>query len=362
MPDSAASWPADHTWVTVLAGGIGSRFWPASTPSRPKQLLPLASTRPLIVDTVERARGLVPDARIRILTGEHLVPAFRRAMPDLAETSYMQEPVARGTAPVLAWAAHELARHDADAVLVSLHADHLIRPDAAFLALVRAACAVAARHDVLVTIGAVPDRPETGYGYIQPGPALGEGGGPARAVAAFHEKPDPETAAAYMDAGYLWNTGIFVWPARAFLDEVREHAPEIGAALAHLDRGDVRAFFDACPAVSVDVAVLERSNRVATLPCSFTWDDVGSWEALARTRPPDERGNVVFGEALAVDARDNVVYAEGDEPVVLYGVEGLVVVRAQGVTLVASRERAPGLKALLETLPSSLLDSPAEDV
>lgn len=349
------SWPADHVWVTILAGGIGSRFWPASTRARPKQLLPLASNRPLIVDTVERARGLVPDARIRLLTGGHLVPALRAALPELHDDCYLVEPEARGTAPVLAWAAHTLHARDPDAVLVSLHADHLIRPREVFLTVLRQATELAGRRSMLVTLGAVPDRAETGYGYLQAGEPIDERAASARRVVRFHEKPDASTAAEYVARGYLWNTGIFVWPAGVFLDEIRRHAPEISGALHRLDDGDVEGFFAACPTVSVDVAVLERSANVAVLPATFSWDDVGSWESLARTRSGDAEGNVAVGEAHVVEGAGNVVYTDG-APVVLFGVDDLVVVRTADVTLVTRRNRAADLKSLLAALPRGVAD------
>ena len=221
----------DHVWVTVLAGGVGSRFWPVSTPERPKQLLPLAGDRPLISDTVERAQALVPAERIRILAGEHLAIPFRSVL-DLPETSYWIEPRARGTAPVLAWAAWRLVRIDSEAVMVSLHADHLIRPLEAFQKTLDTAVEVARRDELLVTVGAVPDRIETGYGHVEPGEALATPH-PATAyrVHAFHEKPDLETARRYVDEGYLWNTGIFVWRAALLLEEIDRHAPEIGECL-----------------------------------------------------------------------------------------------------------------------------------
>lgn len=334
----------------MLAGGIGSRFWPVSTPDRPKQLLPLASDRPLIVDTVERARALVPDGRIRVLAGEHLAAPFRSALPDLPGEAYLVEPRARGTCPVLAWAAWEIARTDPDAVLVSLHSDHLIRPVEGFVATVRDAARVARQEGALVTVGVTPDRVETGYGHIQPGaPITLPGGGAAFRVAAFHEKPDEATARAYMEAGYVWNSGIFVWRASDFLDEVRRHAPEVAACLPLLEEGGPQAFFDAVPVSVVDTAVMERSDRVACVRASFSWDDVGSWESLARTRDRDEGGNVVLGDGAVVEGRENVVFAE-DGQVVLFGVEGLVVVRTSDRTLVLPRHRAAGLKTLLQAL------------
>lgn len=340
--------------MTILAGGVGSRFWPMSTPSRPKQLLALASDRPLIRDAVDRAERITPHDRIRILTGAHLVGPFRRVLPHLPDSGYLIEPRARGTAPVLAWAAWTAHREDADAVMVSLHADHRVHPESAFVDLIRDAVALASETGELLTVGVPPTRPETGYGYIQPGDAVATVGETrARGVVEFHEKPDSDTAAEYVAAGHLWNTGLFVWRADRFLEEVREHAPDIGGALELLDDGDVTGYFDAAPSISVDHAVLERSRRVAVVDATFEWDDVGSWSALRRTRPLDERGNVALGPVHAVDASRNIGASDGD-PVVLWGVDDLVVVRASGITFVTRRDRAPHLKDLLEDLPDSL--------
>ncbi|MGE0159289.1 MAG: mannose-1-phosphate guanylyltransferase [Gemmatimonadales bacterium] len=335
-----------HVWVVVLAGGIGSRFWPVSTPERPKQLLPLASDRPLIADTIERARALAPDARIRILAGEHLARPFSRVLTDFPSEGYWIEPRARGTAPVLTWAAHRLARLDPEAVMVSLHADHLIQPLDAFRSSVDAAVAVARREKALVCIGVAPDRIETGYGHVEPGePIEGDGDVAAFRVRAFHEKPDHETARSYVERGYLWNTGIFVWKASVLLEEIERHAPEVSAHTRLLDKNP-ESFFDVVAVSVIDRAVMERSDRVATVRATFTWDDVGSWEALSRTRAADENGNVSVGTAHAVDTKNSVVFSEQGE-VVLFGVEDLVVVRTADRTLVLPRGRAADLKRLL---------------
>lgn len=334
----------------MLAGGVGSRFWPVSTRARPKQLLPLTSDRPLVAETIARARTLTDDGHIRILAGEHLVEAFRLAMPDLPESSYLVEPSARGTCPVLAWAAREIADIDPDAVLVSLHADHLIHPLPAFQDTVRAAVTVAREHEQLVTVGVPPERIETGFGHIQPGtPIEVEAGGRAFHVAAFHEKPDAETARRYVDAGYLWNTGIFVWKASTFLEEVERHAPEVAACLPLLQDRGAQAFFEEVPTCVVDKAVLEWSNRVACVKATFSWDDVGSWEALARTHETDGDGNVLVGDGSVVEGGGNIVYSEGGR-VVLFGVEECVVVQSGPVTLVMPRSHAPDLKRLLKAL------------
>lgn len=348
-----------HLRIVVLAGGIGSRFWPASTPARPKQLLPLASSRSLIEDTVERALQLVPRDRLRILAGAHLVEPLRTTLQEEGRELFWIEPRARGTGPVLAWAALRLVQEDPEAVMISLHSDHYISPTDSFLTLLADAGELARSCDLLLTVAVPPDRPETGYGYLRTGEALTSPAGddPERLKAwrlgAFVEKPDRATAEEYLRRGYLWNSGIFVWRAQRFLEEVRLHAPEIGEHLPLLERGEDDLFFERVPHVSVDEAVLERSGRIGTVEATFEWDDVGSWDALSRTRSGDENENVLEGEARVVEGRENVVWAE-DGPVVLFGVDGLVVARSGGVTLVTRRERASDLKELVGRLPEHL--------
>ena len=358
MTDAA---PAEnpHLWAVVLAGGVGSRFWPVSTPRRPKQLLPLASEKPLIRDTVERITPLVPQERLRILTGAHLADPILATLPELEPGNLLLEPRAAGTAPVLAWAAAELERRDPDAVMVSLHSDHVIHPPEAFRALLARAAELAAGHRRLFTIGAPPTRPETGYGYVRLGPPLPALEGdphpePGNAVAEFVEKPLRHVAEQYLASGlYLWNTGLFVWRVADLLDGLERHAPEFRELVPLLREGGTEEFFRLAPTVSVDQALLERSDRVGVVRATFSWDDVGAWDAVARTRAADEHGNVVLGEAFAVDSRDSILYAD-DGPVVVFGVDGLVVVRTAGITFVADRGRSPDLKALLERLPEGL--------
>ncbi len=325
-----------------------------STPARPKQLLPLGSGNPLILDTVERALRVVPASSVRILAGGPLLERFRKVLPPLPEQAFMAEPMARGTGPVLAWAAHRIRREDPEAVLVSLHADHAIHPPEALAPVLRRAADLARREGLLFTLAARPDRPETGYGYLRPGEAIANDRGlDAYRVDSFVEKPDRSTAERYLGEGYLWNTGMFVWSAEVFLDEVRRWAPEIARHLHHLDRNDDLAFFEACESISVDEAVLERSDRVATVAATFEWDDVGSWEALTRTRGVDSRGNTLVGRATVVEGEGNIVYSE-EGRVVVWGVENLVVVDAGGLSVVMPRERAPRLKELLQALPEEM--------
>lgn len=341
-------------WAVVLAGGVGSRFWPVSTPAHPKQLLPLVTDVPMLRDTLDRLAPLVPPSRTLVLTNAGLAERAAALAPELPAGHVLAEPRPAGTAAALAWAAHEVRRLGGpDAVMCCVHADWAIADVEGFRATLRAAAEAARAHDTLVTVGIVPSRPDTGYGYIQPGAPLGDG---TRRVARFVEKPDAATAARFVADGFLWNSGIFAWTAGRFLAEVDAHCPEVAPALAACG-GDAAAFFAATREVPVDVGVLERSDRVLVLAGDFGWDDVGTWAAVHRVRARDARGNAVHGHAYLVQASNNVVHAE-DCTVVLYGVEDLVVVTGPGITLVTTRERAADLKGLLSRLPAPVRERP----
>ncbi len=337
-------------WAVILAGGVGSRFWPLSTPERPKQLLPLVNDKPLLVNTVDRLTGLVRPDDILVLTNASLVDAIASALPRLPVENIIAEPKPAGTAAALAWAALEIEKRTGrDSTMICVHADWAIADDSAFLAALEAAERVAVEESAMVTVGVVPTRPDPGFGYIQPGEKTSSG---ALAVVRFVEKPDRRRAESMLHEGYLWNSGIFAWRVGDFLDEIRELTPEVSKALHRADEGPA-AFFDAVVPVSVDVGVLERSKRVRVVPGDFGWDDVGTWSALRRVKPEDDSGNVTSGDVFAMDARANVVHAEGSS-VVLYGVSDLVVVARDGITLVTTTDRSADLKSLVDSLPDSL--------
>lgn len=336
-------------WAVIVAGGSGTRFWPLSTPAKPKQLLPLASAQPLVVDAFQRLEGLIPPERTLLVTGAALAGPLGQALR-LPAANILIEPRAANTAPALVWATAEAARRDPDALVLSLHSDWAIGDAAAFRRDAELGMRVAEAHDHLVTVGIVPTRPETGYGYIVLGAAL-EGG--ARRVARFTEKPDAATAATLLAEGALWNSGLFVWSARRLRAEVEAHARELTPGLAALDRNDVAGFFKAVTPVSIDVGVLERSTRVAVVPAHFSWDDVGTWDALSRTLPKDGQGNVIHGPVHLDAATGNVLWSDGD-PIVVRGVHDLVVVHANGRILVMPRSEAAHLKSLIDPLPPHL--------
>ena len=338
-------------WAVLLAGGSGTRFWPLSTPARPKQLLPLAGPRSTAEEAVDRLAGLVDPAHVLVVTGEALAGPLRKALP-LPPENILVEPRAASTGPALLWATLEAQRRDPDAEVLSLHADWVIRDPEAFRRTAVAALQSARTHDRLVTVGMVPSRPETGYGYIVPGPELDA---TARRVARFVEKPEAARALDLIAAGALWNSGLFAWTATRLRAEVERHTPELSVALAALRDGDVARFFAMVTPVSIDVGVLERSNAVAVVAGAFHWDDVGTWEALARVREHDAGGNVLVGPVHAHDAEDCIAWSDGD-PIVLFGVRDIVVVRANGRILVMNRAEAARLKEALDTLPPEVRD------
>lgn len=341
-------------WAVVLAGGIGKRFWPLSSATRPKPLLPLSNERPLIADTLERLAPLVSPERVLVVTSADIADALHRAIPQLPAQNLLVEPHPMGTAAALAWAASEIARRAGpETVFCTLHADLAVGLPDEFRRMVRRAAGVAAAGEALVVLGARPSRPETAFGYLLPGEPLdGESGteqnGPCRVVR-FVEKPGATLAAALIAEGALWNTGTFLWRARVVLDELGQ-VPEIAPGLAALADGDLPGFAGEVQHISLDRGLLERSGRVVVLPGDFVWDDIGTWASLRRARELDDEGNGAVGPAYFAESSGNVVHTEAG-PVVLYGVSGLVVVVLGGFTFVTTLERATDLKGLLDGLP-----------
>ncbi|HEV2018781.1 MAG TPA: sugar phosphate nucleotidyltransferase [Gemmatimonadaceae bacterium] len=341
-------------WAVVLAGGTGSRFWPLSTPEKPKQLLPLVTEKPLLHDTVSRLRPIVDPEHTIVLTNASLTKAIGKLLRELPRDNIIAEPQPAGTAAALTWAALSIERRDGrNAVMICVHADWAIADDERFRDTLLEAEKVALKTELLVTVGIVPTRPDPGFGYIEPTDTVT---GKPSVVKRFVEKPDRMRAEEMRNDGYLWNSGIFVWRVGDFLDEVDEHTPELAAALRHGRKGDASQFFGSViMPVSVDVGILERSSKVMVVPGDFGWDDVGTWAALSRVRSKDEFGNVTTGDAHLLDCADNVVHADSGQ-VVMYGVNDLVVVTKKGLTLVTTTDRASDLKRLIESLSAAELE------
>jgi mannose-1-phosphate guanylyltransferase len=340
-----------------MAGGSGTRFWPASRRARPKQFLPVWGGEPMIAATCARLAGLVPWERILVVTAESQGGLVRAALPQLPRENLLAEPAARNTAPCVAFAAEEIARRAGDVLELVLPADHVIHPTSAFQATLVAAAEEAAAADVLVVFGVKPDHAATGYGYIEAGARTGQRRAtPVHAVTRFVEKPARARAEEFLASKrYFWNSGMFAWRTSAIRSALRAHAPAIAHGFERVAAGEALArVYPELPSVAIDVAVLEKASNVRMLPIDYSWSDVGSWAALPELHARDREGTfpVLSGGArlVAEDASGCLAYAEGEEVIALVGVRDLVVVRAGNATLVCPRERAQDVKRIVERL------------
>jgi len=342
-------------FAVILAGGSGTRFWPASRRKLPKQFLAVGGKRSLIAETAARLGSLVPPERRLVIAGEEHAPLVRKALPRLPPENLLCEPAARNTAACVAWAALEVERRSSGAVHAILPADHVIRPAALFRTALAAAAQEARSGGALVTFGIRPTFPATGYGYIHTGPEVARQKKVAvHAVERFVEKPDAERAARFLSAGdHLWNSGMFVWTTHAILEAMRRTAPDVVGPLerAGTTAAILRAY-PSLPSVSVDVAVLEKAAGVRVIPAPFEWSDVGSWPALEEVLDLDAQRNGAAGGAtlLAEGSRGCIAYGKKGQLIALLGVEDLVVVRAGDAVLVCRKDRAQDVKAIVARL------------
>ena len=355
-------------FAVIMAGGSGERFWPASRRARPKQLLRLTDPDlTMLEEAIERIAPLIPRENVVVATSEILAGPIREAIPGLPAQNVLAEPAKRNTAACLALAAAFLEKEHGDINDLSmavLTADHLIGDEDAFRATVDAAMTAAETDGSLVTIGVTPTRPETGYGYIEVESDLTEAA-PSLPVARFREKPDLETAKGYATSGrHLWNSGMFFWTVASLQDGFAQHLPDLAAqrgpmvdALA--GRGDLATVFGALEDISIDYGLMERAANVAVVPANFDWDDVGAWDALARTRESDANGNVLTGEPIVLDSNDCIVYnaagADG-QAVAVIGVEGLIVATTPDGVLVVPKDRAQDVKKAVTALRDAKRD------
>ncbi len=356
MADQRAQQRGVHP--VILSGGSGTRLWPLSRALYPKQLLALNTGRTLLQETALRFSGEVagPPPMVVCNNDHRFIIAEQLRAVGIQGGEIVLEPVGRNTAPAAAAAAALLKARDTEAVLAVLPADHAVADVAGFRAALGKAEALA-RAGHLVTFGIAPDRPHTGYGYIKQGAPLKKTGG--FAVERFVEKPDAATAAQYLAAGgYHWNSGIFVFAAATFLDELARLQPEMAAAAsraaaeAERDLDFLRLApepFTACPADSIDYAVMEQTERAAVIPVDIGWSDIGSWNALWEIGEKDAAGNLAAGDVLLRDVKDSYVHSE-NALVAALGIEGLVVVQTADAVLVAPRQRSEEVKEIVETL------------
>jgi mannose-1-phosphate guanylyltransferase len=346
------------TYVLILAGGVGSRLWPRSRESRPKQFLELISARSMLQETVDRVKPLVPAERIIIMTGESYTAAVQEQLPEVPPENVIGEPAVRGTASAIGYGAAVIAHRDPAATMFSLHADHYMRDVAGFRRALRASAQVAG-EGFLVTLGIAPASPETGYGYIERGERLGEfENHAAYRVVRFTEKPDEAKARAFVESGrYYWNSGLFTWQVSTILEAFATHMPDTYQKLQVLasaigtdqEQETLAQVWPTLENETIDYGIMERAERVAVVPADFGWSDVGTWSTLYDLMNADRDGNVVTGDYVGVDTKGSYIHSDG-RLIATVGVESLIVVDTEDALLICPRDRAQDVKAIVDRL------------
>lgn len=344
--------------VVIMAGGRGTRFWPRSRTTKPKQLLDIVGDRTMIQQTVERVLPLAAREDILILTHTDQANALKQQLPDIRPDNIVAEPMGRNTAPCICLAAAMIHKKDPDAVMAVLPADHYIGNVSGYCDCISKAAQAAIRRDALVTIGITPDSPETGYGYIEFDMNSGCDAEGIYRVVSFHEKPDAEKANLYLSQGnYLWNSGMFVWPAGIILENIARFLPdtyrEIMAISATFGTSDFTAAlkqaYERIEPISIDYGVMEKAESVLTLKGDFGWNDIGSWSAIYDITEKDKNSNVLVGDVIPVDAKDLLVYNKRKLTAVV-GLDNVVVVETDDALLICSKDRVQDVRKVVDVL------------
>jgi len=350
-------------YALILAGGSGERFWPLSRRNRPKQLLRLVSERTLLEETVARLEGFVPTERVLILTNIEQEKGVRDLLEGFPKQNIIAEPAKRDTAAAVALGAGWVAARDHSATMLAFPADHVIADRAAFQETMKTAAAAAEETGALVTIGIKPTWACPGFGYIEQGEPVrlrSDGKIAVHRVVRFREKPNIDLAESFLRKGnFRWNAGMFVWSVPTVLSEFNRHAPELADFISQvrspkdLDK-ILHERFAKLPRISFDYAIMEKAEHVLVVEASFDWDDVGSWQAVARYFKKDEHGNAANGALTALDSSDNIIFNDGETTIALLGVHNLIVVRTGDAILICHRHQAEKIKNLVGTLPPEL--------
>ena len=345
----------ESLYVVIIAGGRGTRFWPRSRRHTPKQCLPVDGEVSLLEATIRRVKALVPSERILVITAADMVDSIRENVLDLPSENVLVEPEGRNTAPCVGWGAVEVNRRmqGESAVMAVLPADHLITREERFVEQLEDCAEAAQATGALVTIGVPPDRPETGFGYLEVGHSSGQfGGSEFLQVSRFVEKPDRSTAQGYLDGGkHLWNAGMFVFTTEAVEKAFRAYLPSSWAVLEEIGQrpSEVARLYSGLEKISVDYGIMERSEHVLTVRAKFGWSDVGSWTALGEHLPVSELGKALVDGAVSIGSDNNVVYAPG-KTVAMVGVSDLVVVDTGDAILVCRKSDAQAVKDVVSKL------------
>ncbi|RZK41431.1 MAG: mannose-1-phosphate guanylyltransferase [Hymenobacter sp.] len=346
----------ESTYLVVMAGGIGSRFWPFSRTQHPKQFHDVLGVgRSMLQLTVDRFRGICPPENVFVVTNRDYVELVQQHLPDLPADQILGEPIGRNTAPCIAYASYRIAKRDPQATIIVSPADHAVLREEEFRRLIREAVAAARQHEVLITLGIHPSRPDTGYGYIQymdtNGHRLPDSN--LYKVKTFTEKPNPELARMFLDSGdFLWNSGLFVWRAETIVQAFRhllsdvaevfdEGQPQLGTPqeAAFIDEAYAR-----CRNISIDYGIMEKADNVYVLPADIGWSDLGTWDSLHRVGQQDAAHNVVDGDVILYDTQDCIIKTPHERLVVVQGLEGYIVAEHDNVLLICQRSEEQRVK------------------
>jgi len=346
----------------IMAGGSGTRFWPESRNHLPKQLLQLAGDRSMIQSTVDRLGNTVGPERVLIVTNARLVEKIAEQLPELPDDAILGEPCRRDTAPCIGLAAFQVTRSEPEATMAVMPSDHVIGPDEAFQSAIRyAADLVEQKPERIVTFGIRPTYPAESFGYVQRGEAINAKTDEPETfnVKQFREKPNADVAREYLASGnFYWNSGIFVWKASTILDALRKHQPKMFAHLETISQAaDSEKYqevldkeFAAIEGISIDYAVMEHATEVLVVEAPFNWDDVGSWQSLARLRGTDEHGNTIVAKHLGFNTSGTIVRSADDHLIVTLGLKDSIVVHTPDATLVANKHDEESIRQLVEML------------
>jgi mannose-1-phosphate guanylyltransferase len=345
-------------FAVIIAGGKGERFWPQSRERRPKHLLPIVGKKPLLAQTLDRIRPVVPAKNTFVITSAAQEKAVRQVCSKLPAANIIAEPFGRDTAPAVALATALVGSRDPQGVFAVLPADHVIPDAKAYQRDLRIAFATASAEPVMVTIGIKATAPETGFGYIHIGEAWKEfNGAKVSRVKQFREKPTLETARKYVESGeYAWNAGMFVWSVPVVQTAFEKYAPVYATAMEPVCKAlakrkpvgaALKKVYSKLEKLSVDYALLERADNVVVLPASFTWDDVGSWPAVQGHCALDADGNALRGDAIVEQGRGNIVFSERGHLTAVLGLDDMIVVHTKDATLVAPKAKAQDIKRLI---------------
>lgn len=347
--------------AVIMAGGTGTRFWPASRLNNPKQMLKLVGDTTMLESTRQRLVGLVSAEHTLVMTSRHLVEPVRGQLLDVPPEHIVGEPCKRDTAPCIALAATMISQADPDAIMLVLPADHVINTTAQFHDCIRAGMRLIEKSpDQIVTFGIRPTYAAESFGYVQRGQQLiSTNVAGAYQVASFREKPDRQTAEQYLHSGnYYWNSGIFMWRAKTILQALQQFEPDMMRHITAISNAvgtpgfsvTLMREFEKIRGVSIDFAVMERYQDVAVIEATFRWDDVGSWQAIGRLMAPDEQGNTVRGKFLPIQSQRMIVYGDEEHLLVTIGMQDMIVVHTKNATLVAPKSEEERVREVVKQL------------